>query len=401
MAAEHIILSLAGPVPRWWHPQHGQGEGELSRMPDQGRCPLVVLVPGREVLVCRVNLPAGNRQRLLQALPFAMEDQLVEDVDHYHFALGPKLKLAQGADDQGGSHIAAAVSAEVMGRWMATLSDSGLEPDAVVPLPLALALPERSDQALVRIDGDVAQVRCGTQEGFECSVDDLALLLSLSPQIAQLQVADSERRWSEGMTSLPAQSVTEPPWPQGFEVTPRKISLSLLQGPWQARGDSAARTAKVWRWAAVALCAAGLMVLIDRYLEVSDLKRQMSALDGQARQQVSRVIPQMPPGNTYREALTATLNRLRGAGGGNQNGFFYLLEIVGPALVQDGGVNLSSVTFRSDGLMLDLTASSLGQVETLRRQISEQAPVAVVIESSETVVDGTRVRMRIGAGDPA
>ncbi|MFK7955886.1 MAG: type II secretion system protein GspL [Lysobacterales bacterium] len=399
MAAEYIILSLAGRTPQWWHPQHGQGQGELSRIPAQGRLPLVVLVPGREVLLSRVSLPAGSRQRLLQALPFAMEDQLVQDVDHYHFALGPKLKLSPGGDEPSASHIAAAVSAEAMERWMATLNDAGLEPDVMAPLPLALALPERADQANVLIDGPSALVRCGTQEAFESSLGDLALMLSLNPQIKQLQVADPEHQWQDSMTTLPTQLVAAAPWPQGLEVTPSKMGLNLLLGRWQARGDSAARTAKVWRWAAAALCAAGLMVLVGRYLEVADLKQQMSVLDAAARQQVLAVVSPIPPGRSYREVLTASLSRSRGAGGGSQNGFFYLLEIVGPALVQDGGINLSSINFRSDGLMLDLTAGSLGQVESLRRQITEQAPVAVVIESSETVVSGTRVRMRIGAGD--
>src|SRR5258706_13185324 len=47
---------------------------------------IVVLVPGAEVMLARTEIPARGREQLERALPFALEEQLVEPVEAMHFA---------------------------------------------------------------------------------------------------------------------------------------------------------------------------------------------------------------------------------------------------------------------------------------------------------------------------
>ena len=49
---------------------------------------VIVVVPARDVLLISAQLPKMNRSRLLQALPFALEEQLIDDVEDLHFAAG-------------------------------------------------------------------------------------------------------------------------------------------------------------------------------------------------------------------------------------------------------------------------------------------------------------------------
>ncbi len=359
----------------------------MSALPEQGRASLLVLVPGRDVSIARVALPSGSRQRLRQALPFALEEQLVEDVDHYHFALGSKL------DD--GAWLAAAVARDRMASWMDELAEAGLNPDALLPEPLLLPQPAGEDQANVLLDADRALVRVGAAQAFEADLSDLDVLLSLQANLATIHVADPDGRWSSP-ASLSRKLLELGPWPQDAAGALKVPELNLLQGQWQGRGDAAAKIGGLWRWAAVAGAAAGVLLLANRYLEVRALSDQLEVLQGVAGEVAGSALDQVTPGSDYRSQLSAALGRLQGARGAAEDGFLYLLEIVGPALVAGDRVQLASINFRSDGMVLDLTAGSLDQVENLRRQISDQAPVPVVIESSETVIDGTRVRMRIG-----
>ncbi len=87
------------------------GSGALAQAAAAaGARQVVVLVPAVDVLRARASVPLRSGPRLLQALPFALEDQLAEDVDSLHFAagrseragglsqpLGPLVKLDEAA----------------------------------------------------------------------------------------------------------------------------------------------------------------------------------------------------------------------------------------------------------------------------------------------------------------
>src|SRR6478736_3176252 len=75
-------------------------QGQLLSMPSQdtggglhtmatGR-KVAFLVPAGEVSFFQAMLPSGNEARLLQLAPFALEDQLSQDIDSLHFAVGPR-----------------------------------------------------------------------------------------------------------------------------------------------------------------------------------------------------------------------------------------------------------------------------------------------------------------------
>lgn len=52
---------------------------------------IIILVPAEDVLLTIVQLPDMSKTRLLEALPFALEDQLIADIDTLHIAHGKKL----------------------------------------------------------------------------------------------------------------------------------------------------------------------------------------------------------------------------------------------------------------------------------------------------------------------
>ncbi|MBK9131951.1 MAG: hypothetical protein IPM20_10020 [Gammaproteobacteria bacterium] len=65
---------------------------ERGALEEAGRqcagCRVVVLVPGEDVTLARAVIPARNRQRVLAALPYVLEDRLIPDVETLHFAPG-------------------------------------------------------------------------------------------------------------------------------------------------------------------------------------------------------------------------------------------------------------------------------------------------------------------------
>src|SRR3984957_17511075 len=81
---------------------------------------VVVLAPATQILLAEPELPPGTGIRLARAVPFALEEQLTEDIDKLSFAIGRRRP-------SGGTPVAV-VSHAVLRGWMAELNAAGLEP---------------------------------------------------------------------------------------------------------------------------------------------------------------------------------------------------------------------------------------------------------------------------------
>ena len=104
----------------------------------------VVAVPSETVLLLPVTLPVRGRRQRLQALPYVLEEQLLEDVENL------ACLLAEGAEEDG-RLAAAACSRERVAGWHTVLEESGLGVETLVPD--ALLLPWRPKTWTLAYDG--------------------------------------------------------------------------------------------------------------------------------------------------------------------------------------------------------------------------------------------------------
>src|ERR1700676_4622126 len=86
---------------------------------------IVVLAPAAQILLAEPELPPGSGAKLARAVPFALEEQLTEDVDQLSFAIGRRRP-------NGGTPVAA-VSRAVLQGWISDLNAAGLQPLAIYP----------------------------------------------------------------------------------------------------------------------------------------------------------------------------------------------------------------------------------------------------------------------------
>src|SRR5579859_3923086 len=75
---------------------------------------ICVLVPGTDVLVAEPELPTKAGTKLLQLVPYALEEQLADDIDDLHFAIGKRPPESTRTP-------VAVVTRALMDQWIATL----------------------------------------------------------------------------------------------------------------------------------------------------------------------------------------------------------------------------------------------------------------------------------------
>src|SRR5512139_1037806 len=78
---------------------------------------IIVWIPAAEALLLSARLPTRSEAKIAQALPYALEDQVVEPPERLHFAF---------TREAGGALAVAVASRERMDRWLSALSAAGL-----------------------------------------------------------------------------------------------------------------------------------------------------------------------------------------------------------------------------------------------------------------------------------
>lgn len=370
----------------------------------QGRN-VVVLVPARDVLRTRAEVPVKSGTRLLQALPFALEEQLAEDIEDLHFAAGPR-----GTD---GRVDVAAVRRDTMTSWLAGLEAAGIAPqrvcseaDAVAPMPNTATLTVQDDGAvLVEADGTTTAIDTGAIEGVlalwlarrtaaaESDAGPLHLVVYGSPgALAPLEAAWDELR--PQVESLDVRVLAEGPLPRLAAQAVTAPGVNLLQGAF-ARQSGLGAWWPAWRLAAALLLALALLATGTALLELRRLRGEVAALDATIDQAFHYVFPDAGPIQDARAQLSSQLQRLGGQGGGASHEFLDALRVVAQAVAGIGGARVEAVSYRTGTLELRLRAPNVEALDRIQQQVTQAGGMQAQIQSANAAGDEVVGRLQI------
>lgn len=359
------------------------GSGPLDEVLDEvGGARVIVLAPAERMTLTQVELPVRQASRLLQAIPFALEEQLAEDVDALHFAPGPRQ-----AD---GSTPVAVVSIEQMQSWLAPFHDAGVQPDVLMPDVLALPY----DEALVtlHIDGQRCLVRSGKVAGY---ATPLSLLASVQPAGAE---APALFLVHDEQTALPAEYSVGRSLPLArpldayTQFADPALRINLLQGPFAPR-----RATEKWlqaaRWPAALAASWVLVSTLALAVNNHQKQREYEALQDRAQDEFSQAFPQITRIVDLRVQAEQQLERL--ISGGSEDVFLSLLSRSSAALASVSELKVDGVQFRDSALYISLSGSDLQALEKLRAEFAKISSLALDVQSAQAGTDGVQIRLKV------
>jgi len=385
------------PVWRWLtldnegRPQGSIHAGSLADAASEGSGQrVVVLVPGTEGLLTRVNIPGSSRKKLLRAVPYALEEQLSEDVDNLHFAIGPML------EEEGWP--VAVIRKQFMDDLTAEFAAAGLDVQQVIPE--ILALPYSPEETSVLVENDVALVRTGYSSGFAVDSDNLGIMLAArmtdeDASVPPLRLFVSRASLREGMSEYVGETRVEPFAGDSLTVFASGLdarSINLLQGAYSRSGDWATLL-RPWRATAALLVAAILVSNVAMGIDYFRLSRESEQLREQIEQTFREASPETQRIVNPRIQMQQQLDKLQkrqGAGGG----FLSLLAQSGSVLRGMQGVEVTGATFRAGRLDVDLVVANLQLLDQLKQALMQGGRLSVEIQSATTGQD-QRVNSRL------
>lgn len=357
---------------------------------------VAVLLPAWPLVPLRATLPPLQGQKLRRAVPYAVEEQLAEDVERYHFALGKR--------DEDGSVPLLAVGREQMERWQAAFAEAELRPHACYDE--AQLLPWLPGELSLLLEPGGALLRLSAHEAYSLPLQGLEQLLELAlgqapEEVTALRIFDArgdqaeQPVWQGTLAALEQhyERINEPLSLFGSGVNGQTINL--LQGEFSRR-EQLGRLWRPWRATAALLTAWLLLIGGEAIVDYRSLVAEEARLY-QAVEQVYRdTFPDAKNVVNPRVQMEQKLKELRGGAGGGA--FVSLLASSGPVLGTANGVELMNLRYRQGELELELQLADLPALDALKEEL-QQRGLEVEIRnatSRDNVVEGRLAIRGIG-----
>ena len=367
------------------------GDWDKIRSLSRGRRVLLV-VPDNDVVLTSITIPSKNRKQLLQAVPYALEDNLAEDIDALHFAV-------HQTDNDGDTQVAI-INRDQLESRLSLLQQHGITSHFVLPQLLTQHIEDNAwsiQNKQLDTDHATVSVRLSNFYGFNCDASLLDLFID------QLDEPLPERILSNIPTQdLPKtlQSLPQEKLDIGLVDYKSAISalpLNLLTGFNRNRGKSAINW-KAWRTPLVLaslVLFAWLGITIWQNIFLQSQSRQLS-------QAIDNTFKQAFPKSRLVDApqqMAANLAQLKKNAGKTVDSPLPLIADIAPLLKTYKDLSLSEIRYQNDALVLVMQSPNIARLETFIKDAAKKAGLQITIKSSTTTANKVEAELLVSPLD--
>jgi general secretion pathway protein L len=353
---------------------------ETQTLPDNA----IVALPADRLRSLMVRVAPEEVKHLKQALPFMMEESLLDDVDALHFA-------HQKLDDE--RHAVAVIERETLAAWVAEMPDALREKPWISE---ALCLPWSEGHCTLVFEAEHVLIRWGLAEGARVEHALLPGLLDTLRETSSAYVAYGVDELSaRGLLPQHVNDVLQ--WRQGGLPEALLLADAILTAP-DLRQDSFAPKLPLMRWWGVwqrVAVALGVALILKTGVSVADYQT-LKTEDLQLRQAMQDSYRRVNPRGAVVDVEKQLNRQLAEFGaGGQQSAFTPSLVALLTEISKVDGIALTSVNYSGGkDMRVNLSAPDFQSVERVREQLAQSLPAAE-LENSNARGDGVVARIRV------
>jgi general secretion pathway protein L len=320
---------------------------------------VIIIIPQQCVYITEVELPEKAGRQVLSAIEYQVEDQLAQDIESQHFALG---------DSSQNPVPIAVVERSIMEHCMALARSYDLRLMQIIP-ELYLC-PWPGDGVALTEGYAGCLLRYGRYRGLKCTAQALPAMLELVKRDVDFDTITFYGLESETAPSIDkytlhqqALSSTQPGFIDGplIDLQQRDYQLSSA---WQG-------LAKTWKWVALFI---GALLVIGGYNKAIALHGLEDGLAGIKQQQYNLLKPYLPantsPDADLKKLLIKRMKQLQASERGQ--GFLKLLLEFTRARSSFPNVKISRIGYQGDLLSFEISSSQLNDIEALLQTVIKQ-----------------------------
>ncbi|MGI9219763.1 MAG: type II secretion system protein GspL [Woeseiaceae bacterium] len=407
--AEYLVIRL-GSNPQQsasWIAVDGNGtrrspavNGPLAEaVKDIGDRSVIALVPAETVLTTSVDLPIKSGARLRAALPFALEEQLAEDVENLHFAAGRR--------DENGLLPVAVVSDEQMREWLSTFRAAGITVNQLIPenhglakIPGTMSLLVADDYVMFNDGAETEFVMQGVKPSDAIAVTGaLDETESQGHLLVYCEPADEtkfEHDWNalrHELASIDINLLPDGILPRLAVTVAANRGVNLLQGDYGVKVEYGPML-RPWRNVAILLLALMMTGFVAKGVDYYRLTAEHAELQSQFTQEYRTMRPgdnsEITDPARYVDAIRRSLGTTV-----STEVFLPSLHELSLALQQNSSAEIEAISYRAGVVDIRLTAPDVATLDSIQKIVATSGRFTASIQSTDQVGDKVSSRIQI------
>ncbi len=372
----------ASQVVNW---QSGSGQQLTGLAKDHNT--VVLVIAQQDVYLTGYEIPGTASRQLLAAVEFQIEDQLAQDVELQHFAIG----------DQSSNPVAIAVlDKTLMQRCIDLIQKHGLQVTQVVPeIFLCPWSGNLGDVSLIESHQAVI-LRYGDYQGIKCRPELCEAMLDLIATELDIKVVNCYLQARESFDSMNIGK-----YPGEFkQLKPEHLdpgnsgTINLLQRQFQITSIWS-KLLRSWKWILGLLLILVAVTGYNRAIALNQLEIRLSDIKAAQYEQLKNYLSaDIDQSDDLKKELINLLKQ--GQSGKAEVNFLELLRQFTQAKSVYSSVIISRIGYQNKRLSIDVTSNQLNELESLLESIEstgqavkmENLNIKPGIVSGQFVLDG-------------
>ncbi len=317
---------------------------------------LIIILAGNQVYLSKVDMPNVALSQLQKAAPFALEEELAEDIETLHFAYGPIIKNQPVP--------VAAINKKFLSTCLSRLKEYGFIVQGCYLAPLILPITENSyscaileNQAIVKVD---------SYNGFSVPIEQLQIFIELHlqtnnavPQSIHYYDFNTVSKPLTMLAGIPVQytqkNITEFLPMLAQQITESRCGINLMQTEFRA-ANKFNFTKKAWMIAGTAFAAWLIVIMLINIVSYIYYNHQQNKLEQQINAIYMQIFPDATAIVSPKIRVERELQNYQQAG--SDGGFLTLLEKIGPILTNTNDITIKNLTYQNQQMMLSVQTNS-------------------------------------------
>jgi general secretion pathway protein L len=336
---------------------------ELSSIPNISEdYKIIAFVPNIHINLKQTHLATKQTKQLTQAIPYALEEFLIDEINSQHFAFYPIKK--------GESQQVAIVDHKKINDWLTLLAENNIFPSLLIPEIYLLPVLENSWS--MHADNNQILIRCDNYSGLAVRKNDWShifkIILKESHKKPEKILLYSNEKNSLLNTDIPVEIVPLPHIFEWFNQSyPNLFFINLLQGRFKTKLRRS-KTLGVWKMAAILFIT---LVILNIFSEVSAyllLHHQYHHLQKQIEKIYYSAFPTatsiIEPKTRFERELKAYSSAY------SEHGFLSIISILRAAF-QVPDIKINHLNFKTNILHIEVLAKNFQTLQEFDNQLKK------------------------------